>query len=86
VVDTAKMTETELTHAYCEAILPSVFNKYQIRKVFGTNRKSGIFFGREQPALLVEGTSRDIYPHMINGKTVTIESFLEKLKVELGSK
>jgi len=85
VVETAKMTEDERFGEYAKAIVPSIFNKYQVRKVFGTNRQSGIFFGREEPALLVEGKRNDIYPHIKNGKTVTIEDFLKELARELGN-
>jgi hypothetical protein len=84
VVETAKMTGAERFAEYARAIVPSIFNKYQVRKVFGTNRQSGIFFGREEPALLVEGKRNDIYPHIKDGKTITIEDFLQELTKELG--
>lgn len=41
--------------AYMEAFEPSVFNKYEIRRAFGTNRQSGIFFGKEESALIIAG-------------------------------
>ncbi len=77
------MSETQLTDAYVRSIMPSVFNKYKVRTIFGTNRKSGIFFGRQQPALLVEGDIWDIYPHENKGKKVLIESFLASLSKTL---
>jgi hypothetical protein len=83
VVDTAKLTDQERSSEYVKAIAPSIFNKYQVRKVFGTNRQSGIFFGKEEPALLVEGKKHDIYPHILNGKVVTIQDFLDQLSKEL---
>lgn len=79
ITDTAKMTPEECDHAYAETILPSVFNKYQVRKVFGTNRHSGVFFGKEQPALLLKGDMWEVYPHIKNGKTISIEKFLGSL-------
>jgi len=79
IVDTAKMSDSQLFDAYSKAITPSVFNKYKIRTVFGTNRHSGVFFGKQQPALLVEGDIWDIYPHEKEGKIITIEKFLSNL-------
>lgn len=84
IIDTSRMTGSERDKAYSTAILPSVFNKYEIRRIFGTNRKSGIFFGREQPALLVTGDMSEVFPHRKNGRTMTIERFLERLAEGLG--
>jgi len=77
VIDTSKITESERTLAYVEVILPSVFNKYKIRKIFGTNRQSGAWFGKEQPALYLQGELFETLPHEKEGKTKTIEEFLE---------
>jgi len=79
IIDTADMTDNELDDVYSKAILPSVWNKYRVRTVFGTNRNSGCFFGRQQPALLVEGDIWGIYPHEKDGKKVLIETFLASL-------
>lgn len=79
IIDTSKMTDSQRIDAYVKVIGPSVFNKYEVRRVFGTNRQSGIFFGKEQPALMVEGDIWDIFPHKKNGKEITIEKFLENL-------
>ncbi len=79
IIDTSNMTESQLIEAYTKAILPSVFNKYRVRTVFGTNRKSGCFFGKEQPALLVEGDIWNVYPHEKGGKKFAIETFLSGL-------
>ena len=42
---------------------------------------SGVFFGREQPALLVyqngEEEPVDIFPHVVKGRMVSIDQFLE---------
>ena len=80
IIDTAEMTDDELIGWYVKAILPSVKHKYRVRTVFGSNRYSGVFFGRQQPALLVEGDQWDVYPHEENGRKVTIEEFLQKLE------
>lgn len=79
MIDTSKLTDSQRMDAYGKVIGPSVFNKYEVRRVFGTNRQSGIFFGKEQPALLVEGDIWDIFPHRKNGKEITIVKFLENL-------
>jgi len=79
MIDTSKMTDSQRMDAYGKVIGPSVFNKYEVRRVFGTNRQSGIFFGKEQPALLVEGDIWDIFPHRKSGKEITIVKFLENL-------
>lgn len=79
IIDTSKMTDSERSSAYANVIGPSVFNKYEVRRVFGTNRNSGVWFGKEQPALLVQGDIWEIFPHRKNGKDVTIEKFLENL-------
>ncbi len=84
VIDTAEMSDSQRSKAYIDVIGPSVFNKYEIRRVFGTNRQSGVSFGKEQPALYVAGDIWDVFPHRKNGKVTTIESFLEHLMKSLG--
>ena len=79
IVDTDTMPEPELADAYIRAIMPSVWKKYRVRTVFGSNRHSGVFFGKQQPALLVEGEQWDIYPHEKDEKRVLIETFLQDL-------
>ena len=79
IVDTANMDGSERDSLYVRAILPSVWNKYRVRTIFGTNRHSGVFFGKEQPALLVEGDIWGIFPHKKDGKEISIENFLENL-------
>jgi hypothetical protein len=83
IIDTSKFSDSELDDHYGKAIMPSVWNKYRIRTVFGTNRNSGCFFGKEQPALLIEGDIWEIYPHEKDGKKITIEKFLSGLAKSL---
>lgn len=82
IVDTAGMTEQELYYFYTEGYFPSIRKHFRIRQVFGSQNRSGAFFGREQPALLVHsGDSKyplDIYPHDENGKRILIEEYLER--------
>ncbi len=88
VVDTTRLSEEELYKAYAKAWLPSVSKKYGIRRVFGTRRRSGCFFGREVPALVVYEDDKenpvDIYPREELGRTVTIKEFLQDLVLDGG--
>jgi hypothetical protein len=83
VVATSRLSDEEVYQAYAEAWSPSVSKKFAIRRVFGTRRRSGCFFGKEVPALLVfEDDSEqpvDIYPREELGRTVTTREFLRKL-------
>jgi hypothetical protein len=82
--NTAKMSATDLEHAYIRAIVPSVYRKYRVRRMFGSNRQAGLLFGREVPALLVSDpthkTPGDVYPHDQAGRIVTIHDFLTELR------
>ena len=83
LVDTAKMNDRELHEFYTtEAVYPTHGRHYRIGQIFGTRRKTGVFFGKEQPALLVyeKGAERptDIFPHTIKGQRITIEEFLRE--------
>ena len=64
------------------AVVSSSRRKYRIRKVFGTNRASGVFFARGIPALLVyeEGRPVDVFPHDDPSRgLVTIRDYLDTL-------
>ena len=83
LIDTARIEEKEVHDFYIsEATLPSVRKQYRIGHIFGTQKKAGIFFGREQPALLVyqNGSEEpvDIFPHVTKGRRISIEEFLEE--------
>lgn len=81
-IDVGGMRPDERYEHYEKAWIPSVIKKYKIRKVFGTQRNSGSFFG-EVPALLVyeEGAQypSDVFPHDKHGRIVEIEEFLEEI-------
>lgn len=83
-VDTSRLSDGEIYEAYATAWMPSVSRKLGIRRIFGTRRRSGCFFGRGVPALLVYGGDGnhpiDVYPHEELGRIVTIQEFLQKLK------
>jgi hypothetical protein len=78
--NTAKMSATDLEQAYIRAIMPSVYRKYRVRRIFGSNRQAGLFFGRGVPALLISDpthkTPGDVYPRDEAGRIVTIHDFL----------
>ena len=88
LIDTAKMEEKEVHDFYIsEATRPSVRKQYRIGPIFGTQKKAGCYFGREQPALLVyQNCSEDpvdIFPHVVKGRMVSIEEFLEDTTTKL---
>jgi len=83
-IDTKDMDSEDLYKIYSNSCYPSVFTKkYRLRQVFGSRKKSGCFFTRGVPALLVYEDIEypvDVYPHEEKGgKIVTIKDFLEKL-------
>jgi hypothetical protein len=61
--------------------LPAVYKHYEVKRMLGTNRHSGCFFGAEVPALVVtDGDSvGDTYPHRKGNQIVTIRDFLTSL-------
>jgi len=80
-VDTAQFTEKARIEAYSRVALPAVYRHYEIKRMLGTNRRSGCFFGAEVPALLVtdRDSPGDTYPHREGHRIVTIHSYLSDL-------
>lgn len=80
-VDSAQFTEKERIEAYSRVALPAVYRHYEVKRMLGTNRRSGCFFGAEVPALLVMDTDSpgDTYPHREGDRIVTIHSYLTDL-------
>jgi hypothetical protein len=75
IVDTAGMSEDEIQGTYLRATQPSVRQKYSVRQMFGSRRRSGWLFGRAVPAMVVWGASGeavDVFPHDETGRIVTI--------------
>lgn len=82
VIDAAQCSANELNRAYEAAVKAAVWNRYPIRKVFGTNKSSASFFGVGVPALLVYEGERPVhvFPHEEpGGDPITIRDHLEKL-------
>jgi len=92
VIDTDSLPEEDIQKAYQDAVIPSVYKKFGIRRVFGSRRRSGWLFGKEVPALLVyeegEKYPYDVYPHDDGqGIIKTINRFLQDVVTDslLGS-
>ncbi|HEU4759279.1 MAG TPA: hypothetical protein VFT91_04780 [Dehalococcoidia bacterium] len=83
VVDVSDMGRDQLEDVYArQAVAPSVRQRYGIRRVFGTNKYPGAFFGKGVPALVVleDGRPQDVYPHEgEGGGIVTIKDYVDKL-------
>lgn len=82
IQDVAAWGRDSVARAYERAVIASYTNRYAIRKVFGTNSSSGVFFGRGVPALIVydEGDRPvHVFPHEERGDLVTICDYLETL-------
>ena len=83
IIEAGKISDEERYNIYSQAFFPSVRKKLRLRQVFGTRRRSGCFFGKEIPALLVYEEDMkypvSIYPHEKNGRIITIKEFLETL-------
>ena len=85
VTDTASWNSSMLYEIYLRAVTPSVHKGYSIRRVFGTARESGRYFGRQVPALLVyeNDSIADVYPHDERRIVIKIIEFLERLMAKL---
>lgn len=83
VVDAAELTEQDREDAYLSrAVRPSVSRRYRVRRIFGTNKYPGQYFGGAVPALVVleDGRPVDVYPHEEqDGTIVTIRDYLDGL-------
>ena len=80
-INVDELSEDEVEKYYLDAIKAAVYRKYRIRRIFGTKRHSGVFFGRGVPALLVyEGDEVvDVYPHENIFRIKTIFNFLNDI-------
>jgi hypothetical protein len=81
LTDTSEWTDSMLYEVYSEVARLAAAKMIKVRKVFGSARDSGKYFGREVPALLVYegGTLVDVYPKIEKGKLITIEEYLNSL-------
>ena len=79
-IDLSLLTTEQRFHEYAKATIPAVHKKYEVKRIFGTIRRSACWFGQQVPALVVKetvDTVGDTYPHRGSGNTVvTIHQFL----------
>jgi hypothetical protein len=88
IIDVDLLPDEEVQRAYARAVVPSVSRRFGIRRVFGSRRKSGQFFGRQVPALLVyeddADNPSDVYPRDDwQSKMTTIEEYLYDMQTEM---
>jgi len=88
IVDTAGWSYEMLYETYLKAASVAIakgYLAYRVRKIFGSARESGKYFGRQVPALLVYEDNKivDVYPHEERGRLITIEEFLRTKLREL---
>ena len=79
-IDLRPLSAEQRSHEYAKATIPAVHKKYEVKRIFGTNRHSACWFGLQVPALVVKETVNavgDTYPHRKSGNiVVTIHQFL----------
>src|SRR5579875_2248285 len=79
-IDSLKLSAEQRFEEYTRATIPAIYKKYEVKRVFGTNRHSARWFGVQVPALVVKPTPDavgDTYPHRERPNTiVTIYDFL----------
>jgi hypothetical protein len=80
-IDPSALSPEERLRSYSRAIIPAVYKKYEVKRVFGTNRHSACWFGVQVPALIVKRNAQDIvgdtFPHRVPPNSIiTIHDFL----------
>ena len=81
-VDVSGLSSEALRDTYFRvATPPSVWKRYRVRELFGTQKYPGAFFGRSVPALVVfeDGRPVDVYPHQEGGKIVSIDDYIDSV-------
>lgn len=80
-IDPSALSAEQRFAEYSRATIPAVYKKYEVKRIFGTNRHSACWFGIQVPALIVKRSAEDIvgdtYPHREQpNSVVTIHDFL----------
>jgi hypothetical protein len=79
-VEPRKLSAERRFQEYAKATIPAVHKRYEVKRIFGTNRCSACWFGLQVPALVVKeavDAVGDTYPHRKSGTTlVTIYQFV----------
>lgn len=87
-INPSTLTQDQRIHEYSKAIVPAVYKKYEVKRIFGTNRHSACWFGVQVPALIVKRDADDIvgdtFPHRERSNSVvTIHDFLTSALADL---
>jgi hypothetical protein len=48
-IDSSTLSNDQRIHEYSKAIIPAVYKKYEVKRIFGTNRHSACWFGVQVP-------------------------------------
>jgi len=80
-IDPCSLTAERRFAEYSKATIPAVHKKYEVKRIFGTNRHSACWFGVQVPALIVKRHAEDLvgdtYPHReAPNFVITIHDFL----------
>lgn len=80
-IDSSTLSNDQRIHEYSKAIIPAVYKKYEVKRIFGTNRHSACWFGVQVPALIVKHNAQDMvgdtFPHRVPPNSfITIHDFL----------
>ena len=81
IIDTAGWTNDMLFEIYMSVVQLAIRRKFRLRKVFGTAREGGKYFGKEVASLLVYENDQlvDVYPKIEKGRLITIEDYLKSI-------
>jgi len=79
--DTAGWERQMVRETYLKACVGYIRKKHEVTEIFGTGTATGLFFGRQVPALVLFENERavDVYPHQEAGRMVSIHEFLERV-------
>ncbi|MBD3405167.1 MAG: hypothetical protein GF411_03410 [Candidatus Lokiarchaeota archaeon] len=83
LVDTATWNTDQRNEVYYQTITLAVTRHIKTRRIFGSARRSGVYFGSEVPALFVlddDDKIQDVYPHEKDGTVITIWDYLQSLE------
>src|SRR5215471_8909548 len=72
-VDLRLLSAEQRFQEYTKVTIPAIHKKYEVKRMFGTNRRSACWFGMQVPELVVKETADavgDTYPHRKSQNTV----------------
>ncbi len=83
ILNTDSMSDEDRLSLYHSVVPLSVKYKFQIRRVFGSRRFCGTYFGLQVPALLIYNESdgiTDVFPKRFRGQFRTISDYISELE------